>query len=178
MPIRLVVASTNPVKQAAALTGFQKLWPDQQFEVSGLAAQSGVADQPMTDDETLQGAVNRVAAIKAQEPTADYWIGIEGGAMERGNELTGFVWVVIEDKKGMVGKGRGAEFSLPAKIHELVKSGKELGVATDEVFEMHNSKQTIGTVGKLTNSVVTRTDLYEQAVIMALIPFLNRELYN
>jgi non-canonical (house-cleaning) NTP pyrophosphatase len=53
----------------------------------------------------------------------------------------------------------------------------ELGDADDEIFGASNSKQQNGAVGLLTENAVTRTTLYEQAVIMALIPFKNPELY-
>lgn len=39
------------------------------------------------------------------------------------------------------------------------------------------SGQGTGTVGKLTGNIVTRADYYEHAIVMALIPFLNLELY-
>ncbi len=51
--------------------------------------------------------------------------------------------------------------------------GLNLGDADDQVFRRTNSKQGSGAVGLLTDDVVTRTTLYEQAVILALIPFKN-----
>jgi len=58
-----------------------------------------------------------------------------------------------------------------------VNSGLELGEADDLVFGQANSKQKNGAIGLLTNDVLNRTTLYEQAVIMALIPFKNPHLY-
>lgn len=55
--------------------------------------------------------------------------------------------------------------------------GKELGEADDLVFGQTNSKQANGAVGILTDNVLTRTTFYEPAVILALIPFKNPELY-
>jgi non-canonical (house-cleaning) NTP pyrophosphatase len=42
-----------------------------------------------------------------------------------------------------------------------------------------NSKQKGGTVGKLTNGLVDRTEYYRHAMLMALIPFMpiNQSLY-
>jgi non-canonical (house-cleaning) NTP pyrophosphatase len=53
----------------------------------------------------------------------------------------------------------------------------ELGDADDLVFGRQNSKQKSGAVGLLTHNRVTRRTLYEQAVVLALIPFINPDLY-
>lgn len=46
-----------------------------------------------------------------------------------------------------------------------------------QVFGRVKSGQGSGTVGKLTDNIVTRAAYYEHAVVMALIPFMNLELY-
>jgi non-canonical (house-cleaning) NTP pyrophosphatase len=58
-----------------------------------------------------------------------------------------------------------------------VRQGKELGEADDQVFGRHNSKQQEGAIGLLTGRVIDRTALYEEAVVMALIPFKNPTLF-
>jgi inosine/xanthosine triphosphatase len=40
-----------------------------------------------------------------------------------------------------------------------------------------NSKHQGGTVGKLTQGVIDRTAYYEHTAILALIPFINPQLY-
>ena len=63
----IVLASHNPVKAQAALTGFQRMFPDEQFQLQMMAADSGVRSQPLSSDETLSGARNRArAALQAQ----------------------------------------------------------------------------------------------------------------
>jgi len=55
-PMRLVVASRNPVKLRATRQAFERAFPQQSFDVAALAVDSGVADQPMSDVETREGA--------------------------------------------------------------------------------------------------------------------------
>ena len=62
-------------------------------------------------------------------------------------------------------------------MKELVKEGMELGKADDLVFNKDNSKQQGGSVGILTQGVVDRNEYYRQAIILALIPFLNENLF-
>jgi inosine/xanthosine triphosphatase len=63
-------------------------------------------------------------------------------------------------------------------VARLVRSGVELGVADDRVFGRSNSKQQDGAVGLLTRGIVTRTDYYEHALLLALVPFGLSELYS
>ncbi len=175
--LKVVVASTNPVKINAANKAFKKMFPVKKFEVLGVSAPSEVSDQPMSESETIKGAINRVRNLSKIEPKADYWVGIEGGCKIVEDDIEAFAWVIIRSKKGKVGKGRTGSFFLPYKIVELIKQGKELGEADDIVFGRKNSKQSNGSVGILTGDVITRTDYYKHAIILALIPFKKSKLY-
>jgi inosine/xanthosine triphosphatase len=171
---RIIVASKNPVKIQAALDGFQKMFPAEVFVVEGISAPSGVSDQPMSDTETLQGALNR--ARNARELTdGDYWVGIEGGCDAHGDELQAFAWIVVLSRE-RAGKARTGTFMLPAEVARLVREGVELGEADDRVFNRSNSKQGNGAVGILTGDVIDRTVYYEHAVVLALVPFKNLDL--
>ena len=171
----IVVASTNPVKIQAALDGFRALFPDETFTAQGVSVPSGVSDQPMSDEETLMGAMNRARAAREKIPDADYWAGIEGGCEEKHGELWAYAWVVVlgDDR---VGKSRTGAFTLPHEIATLVRQGVELGEADDRVFGRSNSKQTNGAVGILTADVIDRTGYYIHAVVLALVPFKNPSL--
>lgn len=174
--INLIVASKNPIKIECAEKGFSKVFPNSDLKVKGISVPSGVADQPMTDAETLEGAKNRAENARESEPEADYWIGIEGGIAEPSETMEAFAWIYIISKGGQ-GKARTASFDLPPKIQELIHQGIELGEADDMVFQRSNSKQKSGAVGILTHDLINRAEYYEPAVILALIPFVNPELY-
>lgn len=173
----IIISSKNPVKIQAVKDGFQKLFPDQKYSFEGISVPSGVSDQPMGNEETYQGAYNRAKNAQAQHPTADYWLGIEGGNILHGaNEMEAMAWVVALSKDKM-GKARTAGFFLPHKVVELIQQGYELGHADDIVFGKQNSKHDQGACGLLTKGLIDRLALYVPAVIMALIPFKQKELY-
>lgn len=173
---KIIIASKNPAKIQAVENAFSKVFPKEQFQYEGISVPSGVPDQPIGEEETLVGAENRVENAK-QKFDGDYWVGLEGGVAESGNQLEAFAWMVIKSKE-MYGKGRTGSFFLPSKVAELVHGGMELGHADDVVFGQSNSKQKGGAVGLLTNNLLTRTTYYEQALILALIPFINKEHYS
>ena len=174
--MRVIVASKNPVKINCTESAFKKAFSEA-IDIEGISVPSDVSDQPMTDAETLLGAKNRALNARNAEPNADYWIGIEGGIHQNPQgEMHAFAWVYIKSFN-QEGKAKTASFELPKKIAELVNQGVELGIADDMVFDRSNSKQKNGAVGILTNDLIDRANYYEPAVILALIPFLNSELY-
>ncbi len=173
---KIVVSSQNPVKLEAVRNGFKRLFLDTPFEMINVSVESGVSDQPMNDEETRAGATNRAIEAREAVPGGDYWVGVEGGCDFLGEDMVAFAWIVVLGENNH-GSARTALFRLPKKVQDLVASGMELGLADDQVFGEENSKQNSGAVGLLTGDVVTRTTLYEQAVILAFIPFKNPELY-
>jgi inosine/xanthosine triphosphatase len=174
---QVIIASTNPVKLEAVRSGFVRMFLDEQFHFEGLKVPSGVSDQPCTDAETLLGARNRAGEAARRFPHGEFFVGVEGGIEDRDGEMCAFAWVVVQHG-GLVGKARTATFFLPPPVAELIRSGVELGEADDRVFGRVNSKQENGAVGILTGDVIDRSRLYEQAVVLALIPFRNEGLYS
>jgi inosine/xanthosine triphosphatase len=172
----IALASDNPVKAQATRSGFNRMFSGESFKVVTLSVSSGVGDQPITSDETLQGAHNRARVARRLVPDADYWVGIEGGIEDCKGEMTAFAWVVVISGD-LIGKGRTGTFYLPDEIARLIQGGKELGEADDIVFNQSNSKLKNGAIGNLTGNVIDRARLYEAAVVFALIPFKNRDLY-
>lgn len=169
--MRIVVASTNPVKQEAVRRAFARMFPQEAWEILGVAVPSGVGDQPLSDAETLRGALNRARAARAAHPEAAYWVGIEGGVQPDGEDLLSFAWVAVLDAQGRLGRARSGTFLLPPAVARLVRQGYELGLADDMVFGQTNSKQKMGAVGLLSGGVIDRTALYEHALVLALLPF-------
>jgi len=176
MSIKVIVASESPVKLAAVKIGFSKIFPDDDIYFDTVNALSNVSDQPLCDLETYTGAKNRCEFAYSFMPDADYWVGIEGGLDEYFGELEAFAWIFIKSK-AKEGKARTATFFLPEKIEKLIRQGKELGEADDIVFGLKDSKKKTGAVGILTKDACNRTDYYAEAVVLALIPFINETLY-
>ncbi|MFK7935612.1 MAG: inosine/xanthosine triphosphatase [Saprospiraceae bacterium] len=174
---RIIVASKNPTKIRSALHGFQEMFPNEKFIAEGISIPSGVSDQPMGDEETFTGAYNRVKGAQEKIPAADFWVGIEGGNIEHANgEMEVMAWMVVLGKQGM-GKARTAGFYLPQRMIDLIHQNYELGDVNDIVFGTKNSKHSSGTSGLLTNGVIDRERFYLNAVMLALIPFQQKELY-
>lgn len=178
--IRILVASTNPVKKQAAYQAFSKAFPDHAIHCEDQSVESGVPDQPMNEDETRVGAQNRCRNLmNSQSETAfDYYVSMEGGVDKFVEGPATFAYVCILTSAGYMSTGRSANLPLPLSLYQRLERGEELAHVMDDVFKTHNIRQKGGAIGVFTNHAETRESVYAQAIILALAPMLHKELYT
>ena len=158
------------MKVAAVAAVVARLWPD--AVVSGLNVPSGVADQPLGDDETIRGARARALGALALA-SADLAVGLEGGCVEgEGGAMRTCAWAVAVSPDGREGVGGSLAMPLPAPVAALVRGGMELGHAMDAVTGGVDTKTNAGAVGILTHGLIDRQRAYEVLVTYALVPWL------
>jgi inosine/xanthosine triphosphatase len=174
---KVIVASENPVKVAVAKKVFSMVFPHEECTFIAVSSKSGVPDQPL-NDETRQGAYNRLDFVRTHHPDADFWISQEGGLFEEGERLYNRAWIAVCDKSGYIASSSTALFYLPPKITALIKGGMELCDATDEFFQSINSKHGIGAIGYLTDSMIDREQYYIQAALIALSELKHKDWYT
>ncbi|MCR4326301.1 MAG: inosine/xanthosine triphosphatase [Candidatus Roizmanbacteria bacterium] len=176
--MHVVVASTNPVKITAVQRSFSQVFSRDKVITKGVSVASGVSEQPRSNTETLRGARNRARAAQKLFPSADYWVGLEGGVYEDKEGMGEVAWMYIMSQDGRIGKGRTGTFFVPPAAVDLIYQGHELGTVGDILFGTSNGKQKDGFVGALTKNLITRVVLYEHALLLALIPFMQPHLYQ
>lgn len=174
---KIVVGSSNPVKIQAVKDAFGKVWPKTKWQVSGFEVESGVSKQPMTDRESVKGAISR-AHLAMKKGTFDFAVGIEAGFQKIGQLYFDCGWVFVTSKNGERGIASSARIWTPKTMMKHIFKGMELGGVDDLIFKAENSKQQNGHFGLLTNNVLTRLSVYTDAIIAALAPFLHPEIYK
>lgn len=174
--IQVIVGSRNPVKVQAAAVTFQRAFPNCEIDVHSIDAPSGVRDQPMDAAETLTGARNRVHFAKQQLPEADFYVAFEGGVDTFSYGVATFAYVVVADAN-RTQVGRTADLPLPAQFYQALQTGEELGDVLDRHFRTTNVKQRGGAIGLLTDDHESRESTYQQALMLALAPFLHSALF-
>ena len=178
--IYCVVGSENPVKLHAARHALEQSL-NESVTTSARSVASGVADQPMTEAETRQGAINRVKACidmaSEHEKETSWFIAIEGGVDDFADGPATFAYVAIYHN-GFWAINRSANMPLPGVIYEALQAGRELGDVMDDVFDTSNIKQKGGAISLLTNNLATRQSVYEMALILGLAKFNHPELYG
>ena len=172
--LKILVGSQNPVKINATKQAFSACFPEKTLQCKGIDAPSGVRDQPMNEEETRIGALNRVRFCQQQQ--ADYYVAIEGGVQNFDYGPAAFAYVVIGDQQRMT-TGRGANLPLPKSVFESLEQGEELGSVMDSLFNTDNIKQKGGAIGLLTHHLATRESNYHHALLLALAPVINSHLY-
>ena len=171
--MKVVVASANPAKIRAVLDALTQIFAGQTLQCHGQSTASGVAAQPMSSEETLQGALNRLHSIEASAPGADYYVAMEAGL----DGDCSLAWIAISHQS-RISKSRSASLPLPPAALMAMQQGEELGDVMDRMFAQSNVKQQGGAIAMLTNHVLTRSGVYQQAIILAMIPFIQPQLFN
>jgi len=179
--VSVIVAagSINPAKLKPVQAVFGEVYPG--AEVRGVAVPSGVREQPIGVEETTLGAINRARAALADVPGAAFGVGLEGGVRfgTPGVEGEGcWLFGVVAVVNGLrLELGRTAELRLPEQVAERLRAGEELGPVMDMLTGERNIKQKAGTVGFLTNGLLTRSDVWQMALTLSLAPFIHPQLY-
>ncbi|ANE43636.1 inosine/xanthosine triphosphatase [Deinococcus puniceus] len=176
----VIVGSQNPAKVRPVQDVFGQLQP--QAVVVGRDVPSGVPDQPLGEEETRWGAVNRAwAALKLAEAeqSADAWgIGLEGGVRLNADGNGWLFGMVAVAHSGKLETVRTAEMRLPPPVLARVQGGEELGSVMDDLLGTVDVKRGVGSVGVLTGGLADRADVWRMGLALALAPFLNAELYG
>ena len=92
--ITIVVGSANKAKIQSVQFAAERLFADmgKTVQVRGMAVHSQVAAQPMTDQETMEGAVHRAKHALREDPEASFAVGLEGGVQKIGNAWFESMW--------------------------------------------------------------------------------------
>lgn len=171
--MRVAVGSTNPVKYSATA----KAIGDGDTEIEPVSVDSGVAEQPMSADETIAGATNRAQRAYAA-CDVDVGVGIEGGvtAVEEVPGLFLTMWAAATDGD-TVCRGGGPRIRLPEPVGERLQDGEELGPVMDDVLGTTGVAENQGAAGVLTDSIIDRESSLLHAVAGAVAPFVS-EYYD
>lgn len=172
---RVVVGSSNPVKLAAVRAVLERFL--QNVHVSGLAVESGVAAQPMGDEETQIGAETRARSALALTD-ATLAVGLEGGVVVLADgQMRTCAWAVAVDRDGVRGIGGSLAMPLPESVASRIRAGEELGYAMDAVANTVGTKHGRGAVGILTAGLIDRQRAYETLVTYAFAPWLASDYF-
>lgn len=176
--MKILVGTKNPGKIEGVKKAFEKYFEN--VEAQGIPVHSNVPDQPV-NEEIFQGAKNRVENLKkyAKENNikVDYYVATEAGITNLLGDWIDINSAVVEDTNGFQSIGTSQGFPIPEKyIKDILDT--ELGKVMDKVFDGKNLGQGKGGISNLTKGNITRIDLTQNAVIMALVSHINGEVWK
>lgn len=160
------MSTESPVKQTAVSRAFRKAGV--RIRIDGKKVDSGVNEQPMTIEESYDGALNRHANLKKLGVAADYFVTIESGQhpAHKNHSLFGCGVVIIEPKNAEPRIGIDLDVEFPQEMLDKVPSEyPDLGVLVQKEY---------GAILKdpypyFTNNKLTRAKVLENAVYNVVI---------
>lgn len=177
----IAVGSTNQAKVCAVKEVLLDSIHFSQAKVIGLPVGSDVSDQPISLQETIQGAKNR-AKNAFYQCDCKYSFGIESGLMEALETSSGYLHIsaccIYDGIHCYTGLSTG--FEIPPQILELILNKKmDLSQACLHSGISNNTKigSTEGLIGILTKGKVDRKEYSKQCVLTAVLQLENDEWY-
>jgi inosine/xanthosine triphosphatase len=177
----IAIGTTNQAKIQALEEVLQEYSFFDSKKAIAISADSGVSDQPLSLQETIQGAKNR-AEKALLSCDATYGFGIESGLMEAPGTKTGFLHIsvcaIFDGKNHYVGLSTG--FEVPPAILSLITDKKldladaclQSGITTNTLIG-----STEGLVGILTKGRTDRKEYSKQAIKSALVQLEHAKWY-
>ncbi|HAQ06263.1 MAG TPA: DUF84 domain-containing protein [Bacillus bacterium] len=153
--MRIAIGSKNPAK----ITAVEEAFKGYAYEITAVDAISGVSEQPMSDEETIKGAINR-AVEAAEKGEAFIGIGLEGGVQRTPYGLVLCNWGALAAKGMKPIIAGGARLPLPESIAQALAAGSELGPVMDEYARKKNVRKNEGAVGVFTNGQINRSEMF------------------
>lgn len=153
--MKIIIGSKNPTKIKAVENIFLNT------EIISLDVPSQVSVQPFSDEETMNGAINRAKQCASYDAVG---IGLEGGVMHIDDKLYLCNWGALATSEGKVYVASGARIPLPNEIDVQLKAGFELGDLMDIYSEKQGVRNKEGAVGIFTKEFVTRHEMFAHVV--------------
>ncbi len=157
--MEIVIGSSNKAKVAAVTSVFSEA------DIISVTVSSDVSSQPIGDEETLNGAINR--AKNAQQLSGNaVAIGLEGGVMYLNNQLYLTNWGAIATLDGVVYTASGARIALPSQFIEEIHAGRELSDIMNEYTKREDIRHHEGAIGIFSNDHISRAAMFAHIVTL------------
>jgi len=176
--LRVCVGTRNPSKLKGVEKALKMFYDD--VSIICVPVKSGVPPQPIGIEQIFTGARNRALRALAGNIDCDLGVGVEAGIYAVGSTYYDVQVAAVADRNGVVTYGLSPSFPIPPKFASalIAKEVPELEVIVDRTFGTSNIGEKGGLIKLLTKGKVLREDITFYAVVMALVPRLNRELYE
>lgn len=177
--IKVVIGTKNANKISSARAVFIDVLTPESLDLEAYDAPSGVPDAPH-GQETYQGALNRAEEC-AKRTTADYYVGIESGLVERYGNTFEEAWAVVIDKNGKTYIGYSSGLLLPPIVTKRLQDGElhnNIMEHYDKLFNLPEDNR--DTWSRYTGGNISRQVSLDEALRNAIIQLMPSEqnLYN
>lgn len=163
----VAIGSKNPIKVKAVENGIGK-----DFNVIPCEAISNVRHQPLSEEETLQGAIYR-AKDSLKKTIASLGIGLEAGISIKNGIVYLCHWGAIVDREGRIYNTNGPQLMLPDEFLDPLQNGESLEDIMHRTTGIHKLGQKAGAIGIFTQNRLDR----EQVLTYMVKALMGQYLY-
>lgn len=165
-PVKVMVGSKNEVK----IKMVEEVLSDY-FDVEIDSKEvNKIPEQPF-DEEIIRSAKKRADISEKY----DYGIGIESGMITTEDQTFSVEYAYVKDKYGYESTGHGPGFPVPKNWRNELKKNINLSDKIKVYFEDYSNES--GSIGLLTDNKIKRRDCIKNALLSAMIPRLNYDIY-
>lgn len=173
----IAIWSTRKPKVEAVESTIQNcpyfLW--QNIEYKTQKVDSDVSDMPLSIEEIMQWAKNRVKSLKIEIDNADFYIWLEWGTSKIGDRYFLFWATYIENQDWKWYYGFSPMMEIPDKIaEELYTHKKDLWDVIEEYSNKQDVRSNNWTLWELSDDMIKRTESFTIATQAAIAPFFNK----
>jgi inosine/xanthosine triphosphatase len=178
----IAIGSTNEAKVQAVKEVLKSSSHFEKAKVISLLISSGVSDQPLSLEETIQGAKNRAKNAFGKCDSCQYGFGIESGLMAAPGTSTGYLNIsicCIYDGDS-VHTGMSCGFEVPVQALELLiekKMDLTQACLNTGITKNSNIGSTEGLIGILTKGKIDRKEYSKQCILLAIAQIEHADWY-
>ncbi|MBC7943123.1 DUF84 family protein [Candidatus Saccharibacteria bacterium] len=177
--MKIIVGTQNQKKLDVVFAIFRDTLNIADITITNYNAQSNVPEAPH-GQETYNGALNRAKECY-KIGSADYYVGIESGLVERYGNMFEEAWAVIISSDGTQRLGYSSGLLLPSVVVQRMKSGEkhnDIMSGYDKEFNLPDDNR--DTWSRYTGGAISRKVSLEEALRNALIQavYSERNLYK
>jgi inosine/xanthosine triphosphatase len=174
--LHVSIGTKNPAKAEGVRLAFSRFFPA--IEVATIDSASVTRAQPMGLHQMTEGALAR-ARYAISKLGGDFGVGVEAGIFEIDGSYFDHQQAAVVDASGKASLGHSAGYPLPRDpVESLLKEGKELEDWAIKLSGIDKVGDKGGLIDYLTRGAITRTQLTEQCVVTALVPWLHKDVYG
>jgi inosine/xanthosine triphosphatase len=177
--MKVIIGTENQKKIDVVSLTFKTIFGSEDITVAGYPASSKVPDAPH-GQETYEGAFNRANEC-LKLGSADYYVGIESGLVERYGNMFEEAWAVVISSGETKYIGYSSGLLLPPIVANRMNNGEkhnDIMAYFDKAFNLPDDNR--DTWSRYTDGTISRQVSLEEALRNALIQIgkSKRNLYN
>jgi len=166
--MRIIVGTKNIKKIAVVKSVFENFYAENTVIVAGHDADSKMPEAPL-DQQTYDGALNRAEACFALG-SADYYVGLESGLVERYGHTFEEAWAVIIASSSKKHIGYSSGLMIPNVVVDRMQKGElhnNIMAEFDKLFDLPDDNR--DTWSRYTGGSISRIVSLEESLRNALI---------